>query len=69
MAKFSLKDNLVVNYINNSREELRKVTWPSREKVIRDTLVVIGISLIIGAMFGSLDFGFNEGLQKLINLQ
>jgi preprotein translocase SecE subunit len=66
MANFSLSDNALVNYIRNSREELGKVVWPSRSKVVLHTAIVIGISVVMGIVFGALDFGFNAGLQKLI---
>lgn len=35
--------------------ELKKVTWPSRKETIRLTLIVIAISLIIGAYIGIID--------------
>ena len=44
-------------YVHECREELRKVSWPSRERVIRDTAVVIGISLFAAAFFAAVDYG------------
>lgn len=35
--------------------ELRKVTWPTREETIKLTLVVIVISVVVGAFIGTLD--------------
>ena len=37
-------------------EELKKVTWPTREQTLRLTVIVIGISLIIGVYIGGIDF-------------
>ena len=42
-------------FIGDIRDELKKVTWPSRQTTIRLTLVVIVISLIIGAYIGIID--------------
>lgn len=36
-------------------DELRKVTWPTREETIKLTTIVIVISLIIGAYIGIID--------------
>lgn len=36
-------------------DELRKVTWPTREETIKLTLIVIVISLLIGAYIGIID--------------
>lgn len=62
----SLRDNPLVSYLRESREELRKVAWPSRQRVIRDTAVVIGVSLVMAAFFGGLDFGLSQGFEKLL---
>lgn len=63
---FSLKHNALTKYLRDAREEMHKVVWPSRKTVIRDTLIVIGISIAIGIFFGALDFGFNAGIQKIV---
>ncbi len=61
--------NKVLSYIKESREELKKVAWPSRRLVIRDTLIVIGISFAMAVFFGAIDFGLSSGLEKLLSLQ
>jgi preprotein translocase subunit SecE len=35
--------------------ELRKVTWPTREETRNLTIVVIGITAVIGSALGALD--------------
>lgn len=57
----------LVNYVRESREELRKVVWPSRQTVIRDTLIVLGISVTMAVFFGALDYGLNQGFQALLD--
>lgn len=46
--------------------ELRKVTWPTREETRNLTLVVIGITAVIGTILGSLDFLLSY-LYRLVN--
>ena len=46
-------------------EELKKVTWPTREQTIRLTVIVIGISLIIGVYIGIIDVLLTKGLEML----
>lgn len=58
--------NKVVNYIRESRDELKKVVWPSRKETIKYTLIIIGISLAVAAFLGAIDFLLNLGLNKLI---
>jgi preprotein translocase subunit SecE len=38
--------------------ELRKVVWPSRQDVIHLTVVIVIVTLIIGAILGGIDFAF-----------
>jgi preprotein translocase subunit SecE len=43
-------------------EEMRKVTWPSRQETMRLTLVVIVVSLVVGLYVGILDIGLTKAL-------
>ena len=45
-----------VNFLKEVREELAKVTWPTREQTTRDTIRVIIVALAVGAFLGGLDF-------------
>jgi preprotein translocase subunit SecE len=51
-------------FLRETRDELKKVVWPSRQEVIRLTFVVIVASLLVGLFLGGLDFIF----VKLIGL-
>jgi len=46
-------------------DELKKVTWPTKEKTLRLTMIVIGISLIIGIYIGIIDVLLTKGLEML----
>ena len=46
-------------------DELKKVTWPTKEQTIRLTVIVIGISLIIGVYIGIIDILLTKGLELL----
>lgn len=56
----------VVTFLKESRIELRKVTWPTREETIRYTAAVIVISLAIAALLGGADFIFKTLLTKFV---
>lgn len=55
-----------INFIKESRDEIRKVSWPSRQTTIRYTLIVVGACVVIGLVIGGLDFLFGEGLETLL---
>ncbi|MFZ6036239.1 MAG: preprotein translocase subunit SecE [Patescibacteria group bacterium] len=58
--------NKIVSYIRESRDELKKVVWPSRRETIKYTMLVIGISLGVALYLGAADFGLNIAVEKLI---
>ena len=57
----------LANYIKGSVEEMKKVTWPTKKETYQYTMLVIGISLVVAAFLGGLDYVFNWGLQFIIN--
>ncbi len=50
---------ILTDYLRSVQSELRKVSWPSQRDTIRYSAIVIGISLITGAFFATLDYEFN----------
>jgi preprotein translocase subunit SecE len=42
-------------YFEESWAELRKVSWPDRQTVVNLTLIVIGVSIAVGAYIAILD--------------
>lgn len=42
------QENTLVRTFRETRSELRKVVWPTREETTRLTIVVIAISVVIG---------------------
>ena len=58
--------NRITGYFRQSRDELRKVVWPSRQSTLKNTLLVIGFSLFVAGFLGLIDYLFNAGLEVLI---
>lgn len=49
-----------LSFVNESIAELKKVVWPSRDQIIKLTLVVLGVSVATGLMIGGLDYLFTN---------
>ncbi|OGD09417.1 preprotein translocase subunit SecE [Candidatus Amesbacteria bacterium RIFOXYB1_FULL_44_23] len=58
----------LVSYFKDTVSELKLVTWPTRQQTINLTIIVLGISLFVGAYVGGLDFVFTN-LLKLVTTQ
>ena len=48
------------NFFIQLLEEMRKVHWPTRQEALRLSLLVLVLCIIIGAILGTLDFGFTR---------
>ena len=57
----------LINYLRETRGELRHVTWPTREQSINYTIIVLIISIGVGLFLGLLDYTFSHGLISLFN--
>jgi preprotein translocase subunit SecE len=56
-------------YLRESKEELEKVSWPSKKDTFRYSLIVIALSIILAAFFAGFDYLLNLGLEKLIEIK
>lgn len=53
-------------FIQESRQEIRRVEWPTQATVTKLTLVVIFISLSVAIYLGALDYLFTKILELFI---
>ncbi|MBQ8825036.1 MAG: preprotein translocase subunit SecE [Ruminococcus sp.] len=58
----------IANWFKDLRKEFKKVTWPDKKSVFKNTLVVLCV-VVIGSIFvGLLDFGFLKLMEFLMGL-
>jgi preprotein translocase subunit SecE len=68
--------NRVVGWVSQSRdflvgvrEELRKVTWPTRDELIKATRMIVVLSIVLGLVIGLMDWLlqliFVQGIARL----
>ena len=50
----------VIQFFKESRAELKKVVWPTKDDVISSIKVVIISTFIVAIILGLLDLGFTE---------
>ena len=50
----------VIQFIKESRAELKKVVWPTRDDVVSSIKVVIVSTILVALILGLLDLGFSE---------
>jgi preprotein translocase subunit SecE len=60
VVKDSKPESGIQRWFRETRGELRKVVWPTREEALRLTRVVILISIVMGAILGLADLILNS---------
>jgi len=60
------KENKLFKYLVDSKNELKKVAWPTKKETIKNTFLVIGISLGVAFFLGACDYIFTYILEKVI---
>jgi preprotein translocase subunit SecE len=56
----------LLEYLRDTRGELKHVSWPTRKQAVVYTVLVIIVSALVAAFAGALDFLFSEALNLII---
>ena len=54
------------NYFKEVYSEMKRVDWPSRDTVYKNTQVVVAISLVLAALLAIIDSGLTESIKALL---
>ena len=57
--------NVVTSFFHESYAELKKVVWPSWDRVVDSTKVVIVSMVLFSVFFGIVDYALTKGLIAL----
>ncbi len=73
MAENSLKKKQsfgtrVKKFFTETRAELKKVTWPTKEQLIHNTGIIITFIIIVTIILSVLDVAFAKLFQTLTNI-
>jgi preprotein translocase subunit SecE len=60
VATTTKEPHAIVKYIQETRAELRKVTWPTREEAKNLTMIIVAVTVAMAVFLGLLDFIFQE---------
>ncbi len=52
----------LIQYLNETKAELKHVSWPTRQQAVRFTIAVIVISIVTAYFLGVFDFLFTKVL-------
>ena len=55
-------------WMEGLKAEFRKIIWPSRDDIQKETVAVMVVSIILGVIITILDFIVQNGIDFLVNL-
>jgi preprotein translocase subunit SecE len=58
----------IISFFIESYGELKKVSWPSREDVVSQTIIVLVSLVIVAAALAVMDLGAFKLIEKIITL-
>jgi preprotein translocase subunit SecE len=61
------KENRITQYVRETRAELRKVIWPTREEGINLTAIVVAAIVTMSLFFGTVDYLLTQLFRLLIS--
>jgi len=56
----------IKKYIKQVVSELKKVTWPSKEQTINQTVLVVIVSLVVAVYIGGIDYLLQQLVLTLV---
>ena len=56
------------SWFKGLKAEYKKVIWPNKEEIRKQTIAVVLISLVVGLVIAVLDMGLQYGIDFIINL-
>jgi preprotein translocase subunit SecE len=59
-------DNRLVRYFKETRAELRKVSWPTRQQATNLTLIVLAVTIVMAIFLGVVDLVFASLIRLLV---
>lgn len=66
--KDNKKDSNKGSFFNDHKAEFKKIVWPSRQDLVKQTVTVIIVSLLVGAIIFGMDSIYNIAYTQFINL-
>ena len=57
------------SWFDGLKAEFRKIIWPDRKTLVKQTGAVVAVSIVLGMIIAILDFIFQHGVDVLVNIR
>ena len=69
MADSARTDKKAVSFFDGVKAEFKKISWPDKDSLLKQSVAVVVISLVVGAIMTVLDFGLQYGVDFITTLK
>ena len=60
------KKNRIMKFFRETKSEMKKVSWPSKAQLVRNTVVILAFVIIMTVVLSLVDFGFERLLSLIV---
>ncbi|MBQ8815897.1 MAG: preprotein translocase subunit SecE [Lachnospiraceae bacterium] len=68
MSENAVKKAKKPSFFKGVKAEFKKITWPDKTSLFKQTAAVIGVSLVVGVIIAVMDFIIQYGVNFLLTL-
>jgi len=55
----------VIKFLKETRTEMTKITWPTKDEIIGSTIVTVVVSIVVSIFIGAVDFILDKGVRAV----
>ncbi len=60
--------NKAMKFFKETKAEMKKVSWPSKEQLFHNTVIILVFIIIATAFLSIVDVGFQKGLSFILDI-
>ena len=68
MSENAAKKTRKPSFFKGVKAEFKKITWPDKSSLLKQTIAVISVSLVVGVIIAIMDFIIQYGVNILLTL-
>jgi len=58
----------ITKFWNGVKAEFKKITWPGKDDLLKQSVAVVIVSVVVGALIAMLDFGLQYGVDFITTI-
>ena len=69
MSEAAKAEGTKKSFFKNVKAEFKKVTWPKKDDLVKQTILVVAVSVVLGAVIKAIDVVIQSGMLKFLGIE